>query len=326
MRDHIAASVIIPAYNAEAFVADAIRSAQRQTEKWIEILVVDDGSTDATAEIVTAMAEDDHRVRLLRQPVNRGPSAARNRALDAAAGRWIVLLDADDTMEPVRVERLIALGEVHGADFVADNLMRQALDTKLPLGLFFPADMLALGRPMAMAEYMAHERLGQDRPPIGFIQPVMRRAFLERHGIRYPETIGCGEDSFFVGVGLAHGAVLWTTGEAYYRYSVRTNSLSMTHNPEVLAGLERQTRQLIEAVGGLADPVSLRLMRERADGLGRLCAYRRFTHALKTRRYGKAALLAIGSVSPPDMIRHLSATIMRRLAGPAGQADSRAAV
>lgn len=325
MRAHVAATVIIPAFNAAAYIADAIQAAQRQTQKWIEIVVVDDGSADATSSIVAAMAEDDHRIRLLRQPENRGPSAARNRALDAARGEWIVLLDADDTMEPARIEHLIALGEQHGADLVADNLLCQTFETKQPLGLFFPAAMLALDRPMTMAEYMAHERLGQARPPIGFVQPILRRSFIERHRIRYPEAFNVGEDSFFIGLALAHGAVLWPTGDAYYRYSMRTNSLSTTHNPEVLAQLERQTRQLIDAVRPLADDASLRHMRERADGLARLCAYRRFTHAMRTRRFGKA-LQSVLSVAPPDMIRLVSATLMRRLASQATPIDSRAAV
>lgn len=76
----IRASIIIPAYNAEATVERAVMSALLQTEPDLEVLVIDDGSTDATAAIVEHLAGCDDRVSLLRQPRNRGPAAARNRA------------------------------------------------------------------------------------------------------------------------------------------------------------------------------------------------------------------------------------------------------
>jgi glycosyltransferase involved in cell wall biosynthesis len=88
-------SVIIPAYNAAAFVAEAIDSALAQRYRDFEVVVVDDGSTDATAEI---LARYGAVVTVLRQP-NGGPAAARNRALRAARGALVAPLDADDHWE-----------------------------------------------------------------------------------------------------------------------------------------------------------------------------------------------------------------------------------
>lgn len=86
-------SVLIPAYNAECYIEQAIASALGQTIEDLEVTVVDDASSDATAAIVSRFAERDRRLRLVRLPVNSGPSAARNLALSCARGTWVALLD-----------------------------------------------------------------------------------------------------------------------------------------------------------------------------------------------------------------------------------------
>lgn len=89
-------SVIMPAYNAEATIERAIRSVLAQTEPDFELVVIDDGSRDATREIVAALAAQDARVRPLALARNGGVAGARNAGLDAARGRYIAFLDADD--------------------------------------------------------------------------------------------------------------------------------------------------------------------------------------------------------------------------------------
>ena len=95
-------SVIIPAFNAAAFVAETLASAQTQTWPALEIIVVDDGSTDDTAAIIEAAAASDPRITLLRQP-NAGVAAARNLGIAAAQGEYIAPLDADDLWHPHNV-------------------------------------------------------------------------------------------------------------------------------------------------------------------------------------------------------------------------------
>ena len=96
-----AVTVIIPALNAAAFIGDAVNSALRQSFTDLEVLVVDDGSTDATPQMVKAI--HDPRLRLIRQ-ANRGQSAAINAGAAQARGEFIKLLDADDWMNPQHVE------------------------------------------------------------------------------------------------------------------------------------------------------------------------------------------------------------------------------
>jgi len=101
-------SVIIPAYNAEKFIEEAIKSAQNQTYKNIEIIVVDDGSTDGTAEIVKKLAKKDKRIRYHHQK-NKGVSIARNTAINYSKGQFIALLDQDDIWLPEKIKEQMIL-------------------------------------------------------------------------------------------------------------------------------------------------------------------------------------------------------------------------
>ena len=107
-------SVIVPAYNASATVEETLRSALAQTLREIEVLVVDDGSTDGTASVVERVAEGDSRVRLIRQE-NAGVAAARNAAIAASRGRYVAPLDADDVWYPEKLAAQVARMERGGA-------------------------------------------------------------------------------------------------------------------------------------------------------------------------------------------------------------------
>jgi len=97
-------SAVVPAYNAEATLAETLRSVAAQTWPALEIIVVDDGSTDGTAAIAEALARTDPRLRLIRT-ANRGVSAARNEGISAARGRWVAPVDADDLWHPTKIEK-----------------------------------------------------------------------------------------------------------------------------------------------------------------------------------------------------------------------------
>lgn len=100
-------SVVIPAFNRAATIAGSIRSADAQTWPALEILVIDDRSTDDTVAVAETVATR-HPLRVLRQPVNGGAGAARNTGIREARGRWIAFLDSDDTWEPDKIARQLA--------------------------------------------------------------------------------------------------------------------------------------------------------------------------------------------------------------------------
>ena len=110
-------SIIIPAYNVESLIFRAIESSLGQSHRNIEAVVVDDGSADGTWNIIQKYAAADSRVVAVRQE-NAGVSAARNRALELAGGRYAVFLDSDDWLEPDAVEQLLRIQAENPGRFV----------------------------------------------------------------------------------------------------------------------------------------------------------------------------------------------------------------
>lgn len=104
-------SVVMPAYNAAEYVSQAIESVIRQTRTDWELIIVDDGSSDDTGEIVLPFLRDE-RIRLVTQ-TNGGVSRARNRGIDLARGNWVAFLDADDIWLPEKLEKQMAVVKQH---------------------------------------------------------------------------------------------------------------------------------------------------------------------------------------------------------------------
>jgi glycosyltransferase involved in cell wall biosynthesis len=115
MSDAPLVSVIIAAYNAASHIEETCRSARRQTYPVLEIIVVDDGSTDDTGRVVDAIAAVDSRVRVIHQN-NMGVASARNAAIAAAKGEFIAPLDADDLWDPMKIERQVRRMKECGPD------------------------------------------------------------------------------------------------------------------------------------------------------------------------------------------------------------------
>lgn len=110
-------SIITPSYNSEKFIADTIRSVQRQTYTNWELLIVDDCSTDTTKHIVKDFIEDDHRVTFHQLGKNSGAGVARNQAVEMAGGKYIAFLDSDDLWLPEKLEKQLAFMQKHRLPF-----------------------------------------------------------------------------------------------------------------------------------------------------------------------------------------------------------------
>jgi teichuronic acid biosynthesis glycosyltransferase TuaG len=111
-------SIVVPVYNAANYIENAIKMVCEQTYKDWELILVDDASTDGSADLIEEIiASQGKRIRLIRKSVNEGAAAARNSGIDASAGRYIAFLDADDVWRPEKLERQIAFMERTGAAF-----------------------------------------------------------------------------------------------------------------------------------------------------------------------------------------------------------------
>jgi hypothetical protein len=258
-------SVIIPAHDSAAYLPGAIFSVQQQTLQEIEVILVDDASRDGSWALMQRAAAVDPRVRALRREHNGGVSAARNTGLAAARGRYVTFLDHDDAFLPARLERLFALAEATGADLVADDLRRYEGETGRPLGRHMGRQAIsALRQPVTAEEMIANDMPGVSsgrQRAIGYLKPVVRRSFLERHGITFAEGIHGAEDLLFYFECVARGGRMHVSGEALYLYAVALGSLS--NRPGLARHQAAANRRMLDIAREMANPRLIGMLRRR---------------------------------------------------------------
>ncbi|EUB97765.1 glycosyl transferase family 2 [Rhizobium sp. CF080] len=216
-------SFVIAAYNAEETLGRAIDSALAQIGVTLEVIIVDDCSTDGTRAI--AEAYSDQRVRLIVQAANGGPAAARNAGLAAARGRWIAILDSDDTIYPVRLLTMLERAEAAGAQIVVDNLDVIPFDRGAPYAMFSKQELKRRGM-MTLADFIGSNVIFQSTFNFGYMKPIFERAFLVQHDLRFDETLRVGEDYLLLASALASGARCAIVPEIGYVYHLRQGSIS----------------------------------------------------------------------------------------------------
>ncbi|MBW8909733.1 MAG: glycosyltransferase family 2 protein [Mesorhizobium sp.] len=227
--------VIIAARNAARTIPVAITSALREREV-AEVVVVDDASTDNTQGAALAADDGSGRLSVIRLDVNRGPSFARNAAIRASRSPFISVLDADDFFLEGRFRRLFAGA---GWDFAADNIMLIRDDAANDL------ERVAAPPFAADPEFLDFERFIEGnisrrrvlRGELGFLKPVISRAFLERHGLSYDENLRLGEDYELYARAVACGARFKIIKSCGYGALVRADSLSGRHKTQDLKRL-----------------------------------------------------------------------------------------
>ncbi|MBP6872938.1 MAG: glycosyltransferase [Bacteroidales bacterium] len=197
-------SVIMPAYNAGRTIEKSIRSVLLQTYQNLEILVVDDGSTDNTADIVKRIAKDDDRVIFIRNEQNRGCYFVRNDALRQSKGKYIAIQDADDISLKDRIEKqLIPL--VSGNAFVTFSLFLRSRCTPEELDLLDQNAMLELAESRRKQVDGKYDYF--DKYNVALATSVYRRDLFERYGLFWESRFGSDneflERIFFHELGLS---------------------------------------------------------------------------------------------------------------------------
>jgi succinoglycan biosynthesis protein ExoU len=241
--DKASVCVIIPAWNAEQTIGRAINSALDQKEV-AEVLVVDDASTDATVAVASASCDGTQRLRVIRQAQNSGPSAARNLAIAQSTAPYLAILDSDDFFLPGRFAPLLALP---GWDAVADNL---AFIKEAHASSFDAAELRmfdANPKRLSLAEFVLGNISHPDRPraELGFAKPIIKRAFLDKHDLRYDENLRLGEDYALYARILTLGGKFWQVQRCGYIAVERRSSLSANHRTADLLALIEFDKDLL---------------------------------------------------------------------------------
>lgn len=286
------ASVVIPAYNAEAHVERAIRSVLRQTETSLEVIVVDDGSTDRTAEIVTKLAAQDARVRLLRHDQNRGAPAARNSALDHVRGRWLAMLDADDWFQPTRIERLITEAERAQVKAIADNQLFTFDEAFRPWRTLIPASK----PPLLSVD--ALELLRRDWPGgvcnLGHLKPTLLIEFLRTSGIRYDERLRHSYDFYFLLALLLELRSIPVVDEPLYVYCLRAGSLSSSPSARRYEEASNAAGRFALLFRESAQPEAASILERRQAALSSQATYKAFLARVRRSPSASIELLRSG--------------------------------
>ena len=191
-------SVVIPVYNMEAYLRNCLDSVALSTWKDMEIICVDDGSTDRSLEILREYADKDSRIRILTQD-HKYAGAARNAGIQAAGGKYIHFLDSDDEILPDAYEKMMAAAEAVDAEVC------ECLYTNVDAGTGETVDEPFFFSYDGQAPYLSLYDGGKSEYTLirGHVVPwnkIYLRSFLTENGIRFDDLI-CAEDrSFYFGV------------------------------------------------------------------------------------------------------------------------------
>ncbi|MBI5154598.1 glycosyltransferase family 2 protein [Candidatus Poribacteria bacterium] len=287
MSDSPLVSIITPAWNAAPFIAETIASVQAQTWTNWELLISDDGSDDATPDIVAEASQSDPRVRLLTMPLRAGHAAtARNNSLRAARGEFIAFLDADDLWDPDKLEHdiqfLIAHPEVDAVCsyyrvFGDPDRARRWEETMryFPPGPVTPAQVL--------------QQCGQTSTI------VMRRRVFETLGPmdEHPGLRSGQDNEYFTRMALLHTCWRLEGRRTAYRVAALRSSLSTSHDFAALITRAWTIHERLVANGAFAGRPGLR-RRHRCETAYSIARDNLFTHGGPWRSWAWRAVLSGG--------------------------------
>ena len=294
-------SIIIATHNNERTLGKAIRSAQNQTVRDIEIIVVNDASIDGTSDLMAALAAHDTRIKCVDLQQNAGAGAARNVALSMATGEWITILDGDDWYDATRLEVLLKAGYDYEADLVADNVK---IVDHVGQCVIYKTNYGKKDRLLALS---AKSFFDGDNPlhryPIGYIQPLIRRKFLVDHKIVYDTTHRVGEDFIFVSEILLQGARAFIVPGAYYNYIISISPITREKSPNshssipsslsFLTSLIRGCDELLQKYSETMSSEVLHAVLRRRQLIESTLMFKKMREALREQHFIKAARILI---------------------------------
>ena len=218
MDSTVALTVVVIVYNDSGRLPRAVRSVQRQTLTDLEIIVVDDASTDATAQVGAGLAAADPRVRFHRLEANSGGcSRPRNTGIDLARGRYVMFLDSDDELPPNACRTLVEAAEKEQADFAGGRTARRHVSRGGALSPWYN---------WLYTERVVYQSLA-DNPDLLYdslsTNKCYRREFLDEHQIRFPENLHY-EDMLFSARAYLHARRFVIVPDLVYYWDVVDSS------------------------------------------------------------------------------------------------------
>lgn len=264
-KAQIVVSVVIPVYNAENYIKKTVTSILEQSFQAFQIILVNDGSTDGTLDVLKELQKKDSRIVVLNCE-NGGPSRARNIGMKAAEGEWIQFMDADDYIESDMMQAYFKCTQGTALDLVVSGVIRDNITTgelsKSTLKQALLIDREAISRYLKNLTIATHDIL------LNYVwNKWIRRDIILKNNIEFDEALKLGEDYVFNCSVMQKISSICVIEECFYHYCIQGNeSLVLKFNPnelerrkfmdfvfeEMLAsyGIEQQCRQFMNQNAG----------------------------------------------------------------------------
>jgi succinoglycan biosynthesis protein ExoO len=282
-------SVIMANFNGTPYLGAAMRSLMKQTMSSWELVFVDDASTDHSVAAAHEVANGDPRVKIITQPSNWGPAAARNRALESARGEWIAVFDSDDLMAPRRLERLLSRAASDTAAVVADNLLIFSETAPKPRP-YLMDELGDIPHWISLSDLIDSNCLYSRTPDLGYLKPMVRTELIAQSRLRYDERLRIGEDYHFLASLLANGQRLRLEPAAFYLYRKHESSISHRMSAADIRALMEADERFRNRMLTYREKLSLD---RRRQSLEALLAYDGVIRAIKQGRPARGAGLAM---------------------------------
>lgn len=178
-------SVIVPVYNCEKFISKCVRSIEEQSYPYIELILINDGSTDNSYNLCRNLADEYNNIKLITQE-NRGVSAARNRGINEAAGEYMIFIDADDYIEKNTLKTYVDAMDKYDCDCVFSNLYSE-FDNGDKAKQLYGTDSIKI---FDIDTFDFYQR--------GVLNKFLRTGIVKNNGISFHEDIYYAEDALFI--------------------------------------------------------------------------------------------------------------------------------
>lgn len=212
-------SIIVPVYNASKYLRECINSISKQSYRNIEILLVDDGSSDNSLRICNELSEFDNRIKVLAKK-NGGASSARNFGIDAATGEWIAFVDSDDLIQPFYIEHLLNAVKESDVDFVVSGIQYWNVKTNERQNLSYKRSYLIADKTI---EAITKNKIHLNGGPVS---KLYKASIVKDNNIYFNENMSFAEDCDFMLRYFSHIRSIAFIENSDYVYRLTPNSLS----------------------------------------------------------------------------------------------------
>ncbi len=241
MNDTI--SIIVPVYNAEAYLTRCVESIENQTYKYFELILVDDGSADGSGKLCDDLKNKYGNISVIHQK-NSGPSAARNRGIDSAGGKYVLFCDSDDYIAPDMLQKLTAAKELYPERLPVCGIKKISYDSE--------KDCLIDGEKIQAVDKCDFFKIQKAQLFNAPVNKLYEKEKLDAFGIKFNPSVSLGEDLVFnADYVIRSGCDFSVVNEPLYFYDTGvSNSASKKYLPDILENyiaMDNKFRELIES-------------------------------------------------------------------------------